>query len=101
MKFQRVPEPDFRQRRVIEKFLLFPLTLNNETRFLEKARIIQEFDGVGWVKVGWKDRGGAKIKIFRTKFMIEVPKKGEEFRVGPTVGPCIFRGFGFVVMGRK
>ena len=101
MKFQRFPKPDYRQRRVIEKFLLSPLTLDNETRFLEKTKIVEEFNGVYWEKIGWADRGGDKIRIFRTKLMVEVPKKGEEFRVGSTVGPCVFRGFGFVVMGRK
>jgi hypothetical protein len=46
-------------QRLVKRFLLFPLTLGDETRWLESARIVQTFvvertwDNL--VTAGWKD----------------------------------------------
>jgi hypothetical protein len=51
-------------RRVVYKFLIFPKTINNETRWLEKAYIVQElqktwdlathaYTGLKWRDVKW------------------------------------------------
>jgi hypothetical protein len=46
-------------QRLVKRFLLFPLTLGDETRWLESARIVQTFvvdrtwDNL--ITAGWKD----------------------------------------------
>ena len=51
--------------RIVTRFLVFPKTINNEIRWLEKARIKQEFrkvydDGIyeffDWVNVAFVDK---------------------------------------------
>lgn len=39
MKFKHKPKPQYGDTKVIHKFLIFPLRLNNETRWLEYATI--------------------------------------------------------------
>jgi hypothetical protein len=46
--------PDFGDTRIIKVFLVFPRTINRETRSLETAYIKQEFIHLaGWVDVEW------------------------------------------------
>lgn len=55
MRIQRKKEPRIGEKRVITKFLLWPRTINNETRFLEKATILQ-IRGLGnWIDKEWKN----------------------------------------------
>lgn len=49
MRIQRKKEPKLGEKRVITKFLLWPRTINNETRFLEKADILQVFGLSDWI----------------------------------------------------
>lgn len=51
-----------RSGRIVKQFLWLPLTLNNETRWLEFAHIEQKYAGysdnrLGIVKPGWYDVG--------------------------------------------
>jgi hypothetical protein len=55
MRIQRKKEPKIGERRVITKFLLWPRTINNETRFLEKADILQVFGLSDWIDKEWKN----------------------------------------------
>ena len=55
MRIQRKKEPRIGEKRVVTKFLLWPRTINNETRFLEKACILQ-IRGLGnWIDKEWKN----------------------------------------------
>lgn len=38
------------------------------------------------------------IKLFRTTGMYSVPRRGQDFRVGPYVGECVIKLPGLVVM---
>lgn len=55
MRIQRKREPNHKDKRVIEKFLIFPKTINYETRFLEKVKIVQEYNYYEWVDRKWVD----------------------------------------------
>ena len=55
MRIQRKKEPRIGEKRVITKFLLWPRTINNETRFLEKACILQTFGLSDWIDKEWKN----------------------------------------------
>ena len=55
MRIQRKKRPRLGERRVITKFLIWPRTINNETRFLEKASILQGFGLGGWIDIEWED----------------------------------------------
>ncbi len=55
MRIQRKKSPKLGERRVITKFLIWPRTMNNETRFLEKAYILQIYGLGGWMDKEWKD----------------------------------------------
>ena len=55
MRIQRKKEPKIGERRVITKFLLWPRTINYETRFLEKASILQVYGLSAWIDKEWKD----------------------------------------------
>ena len=55
MRIQRKKRPRLGERRVITKFLIWPRTINNETRFLEKAYIVQVFGLGGWIDKEWRD----------------------------------------------
>ena len=55
MRIQRKKKPRLGERRVITKFLIWPRTMNNETRFLEKAHILQVFGLAGWIDKEWMD----------------------------------------------
>ena len=55
MRIQRKKEPKLGEKRVITKFLLWPRTINYETRFLEKAEILQVFGLTGWIDREWKN----------------------------------------------
>ena len=55
MRIQRKKEPKRGENRVITKFLIWPRTINNEARFLEKAHILQVFGFTDWIDWEWKD----------------------------------------------
>jgi len=64
MRWQQKELPVMRSQRRITKFLLFPLTINNETRWLEQATYAQrykDFGGMGdhreckWDNIEWID----------------------------------------------
>ena len=55
MRIQRKKEPKMGETRVITKFLIWPRTIKNETRFLEKAHIRQVFGLADWIDREWKD----------------------------------------------
>ena len=55
MRIQRKREPKLGEERVITKFLIWPRTINNETRLLEKACIVQSFCIGGWIDKEWKN----------------------------------------------
>ena len=44
-KFSENNDPKVGDERVVEKFLLFPKTINNEMRWLETAKILQRYSG--------------------------------------------------------
>ncbi len=58
-------KPNLGDVREVKKFLLFPYRLGNETRWLEKAKILQEckwletepqeFSGYSYSYLGWED----------------------------------------------
>jgi hypothetical protein len=60
-------EPTPKQTRIVHRFLLLPLTLNGETRWLEMAAITQEwyttpimFAGIApHICAHWQDKGWA------------------------------------------
>lgn len=43
----RYVQPFLGHKRVIERFLLFPRSIENEYRWLEKAKILQEYSYTG------------------------------------------------------
>jgi hypothetical protein len=43
MRIRRNPNPKTGDQRLRKKFLWLPLTLENETRWLEKARVVQTY----------------------------------------------------------
>lgn len=46
--------PSWGEHRVIKKFLWFPLRISDETRWLERAYILQEFSLFGkWINSRW------------------------------------------------
>lgn len=45
-KRKRKPIPNDGEKRVVSKFLYFPLCINNEYRWLEKVKVEQEYVGV-------------------------------------------------------
>lgn len=67
MRHQCAQRPKEGESRIIEKFLLFPKRVNNETRWLERSRIkqklIPQFDMfsddpysgwyLGWIDMEW------------------------------------------------
>lgn len=62
MKFNHKPEPNLLDTRVKTKFLLLPKRIENQTRWLEKASYVQEYQRtyVGnseyiylWVTTNW------------------------------------------------
>ena len=55
MRIQRKKTPKIGEKRVITKFLLWPRTINDETRFLEKASILQTFGLGNWIDKEWKN----------------------------------------------
>ena len=55
MRIQRKKRPRIGEKRVITKFLLWPRTINDETRFLEKADILQTFGLGNWIDKEWKN----------------------------------------------
>lgn len=55
MRIQRKKKPKLGERRVITKFLILPRTINNETRLLEKAYILQVLGLGGWIDKEWMD----------------------------------------------
>lgn len=63
MRFFLDPNPKLDDERTITKFLLFPVCINNEMRWLEKATIKQKFkridkeleNGEWCFSIGWKD----------------------------------------------
>ena len=54
MRIQRKKKPKLGEIRVITKFLLWPRTIDNETRLLEKADILQVYGLSGWIDKKWK-----------------------------------------------
>ena len=54
MRIQRKKKPKLGETRVITKFLLWPRTIDNETRLLEKADILQVYGLSGWIDKKWK-----------------------------------------------
>ncbi len=55
MRWKRKKKPKFGSRRVIKRFLLTPLCLNGEFRWLEWAYIEQMFGLRYWINMHWKD----------------------------------------------
>jgi hypothetical protein len=51
--------PKHNDTRIIERFLLFPKNLRNETRWLERCNILQRFVSIseetGWKTESWAD----------------------------------------------
>jgi len=65
-KFSEKIDPKVGDERVVEKFLIFPKTINDEMRWLETAKILQQYvnehginqDNIGFYfesKLFWKD----------------------------------------------
>jgi len=48
-------ERRLQEQRTIKRFLLFPRCINDETRWLEIANIIQSWSGLSWVDAHWED----------------------------------------------
>lgn len=67
MRWKKKPSPNIRDRRIVEKFLWFPICLDQEWRWLEKAKIEQKYGpsqldvlmGIGinycWANMAWAD----------------------------------------------
>lgn len=54
MRFSR---PKTNDTRIINKFLFIPLKLNNEIRWLERAKILQKFSMETWASAGeWENQ---------------------------------------------
>lgn len=47
----RILHPRLGDEKTFYRFLLFPLTINGETRWLEKARYIKRYTSQGWQNV--------------------------------------------------
>ena len=60
--------PAFGQIRYIRRFLWRPITLNEETRWLEFAVIKEEYKIIGWVRVDWC--AGKIHKLVKKKYKI-------------------------------
>jgi len=62
MKWFRKPQPSYEENRTISKFLWFPVTINGETRWLERATFLQCWYSPAfrsgnpyWINVRWVD----------------------------------------------
>ena len=58
MKFKRKRQPRLGESRTMRKFLLFPKTINSETRWLETATWVEmytpgDFGIISWTDVRW------------------------------------------------
>ena len=53
----RKVKPQYGSTRIVSRFLIFPVTIGNETRWLERARIKQEYKQGGYAEDGdyWSD----------------------------------------------
>lgn len=59
MRFFATPSIEMGTKRKIKKFLFFPVTIKDETRFLETATILQEYEVSGAADVffrGWVNK---------------------------------------------
>jgi len=53
MKYNPRETPIMGTRRIIKKYLIIPIMLNNEWRWLESAKIEQEYTFMGWYNMSW------------------------------------------------
>jgi hypothetical protein len=56
MKLILKKSPNHGDRRIIEKFLLFSVEIDDEWRWLERAKILQIYiAGFGWTNMDWAE----------------------------------------------
>ena len=48
--------PKSGDRRIVEKFLLFPVNINGERRWLERATIEQQYFMSMWINIEFKNK---------------------------------------------
>jgi hypothetical protein len=53
MRFYCNKKPSRLQKRIINKFLILPVKIERETRWLETASIIQIYFFQGWTNIKW------------------------------------------------
>ena len=55
MRFKHESIPQFGTHRITRKFLWSPLTIGDETRWLERVTYIERYAVQGWVRTKWVD----------------------------------------------